>query len=58
MPVILRVQDAHEDALRILRWHPARKLSGMIDCFYGSKEIAEQRDNPIHECGINRISGV
>ena len=42
MPVILHVRDAHEDALRILRWHPARKLGGVIHCFYGSKEIAEQ----------------
>ena len=41
-PVILHVRDAHEDALRILRWHPARKLGGMIHCFYGSKEIAQQ----------------
>ena len=41
-PVILHVRDAHEDALRILKWHPARKLGGVIHCFYGSKEIAEQ----------------
>ena len=41
-PVILHVRDAHEDALRILRWHPARKFGGAIHCFYGSKEIAEQ----------------
>ena len=42
IPVILHVRDAHEDALRILRWHPARKMGGVIHCFYGSKEIAEQ----------------
>ena len=42
LPVILHVRDAHEDALRILRWHPARKMGGVIHCFYGSKEIAEQ----------------
>ena len=42
LPVILHVRDAHEDALRILRLHPARKLGGVIHCFYGSKEIAEQ----------------
>ena len=42
LPVILHVRDAHEEALRILRWHPARKLGGVIHCFYGSKEIAEQ----------------
>ena len=42
LPVILHVRDAHEDALRILRMHPARKLGGVIHCFYGSEEIAEQ----------------
>ena len=42
LPVILHVRDAHEDALRILKWHPARKQGGVIHCFYGSKEIAEQ----------------
>ena len=42
LPVILHVRDAHEDALWILRMHPARKLGGVIHCFYGSKEIAEQ----------------
>ena len=42
LPVILHVRDAHEDALRILRWHPARKLGGVIHCFYGSKAIAKQ----------------
>ena len=42
LPVILHVRNAHEDALRILRWHPARKLGGVVHCFYGSKEIAEQ----------------
>jgi len=41
-PVILHVRDAHEDALRILKLHPARKLGGVIHCFYGSREIAEQ----------------
>ena len=42
LPVILHIRDAHEDALRILKCHPARKLGGVIHCFYGSKEIAEQ----------------
>ena len=42
LPVILHVRDAHEDALRILKWHPARKHGGVIHCFYGSKEIVEQ----------------
>ena len=42
LPVILHVRDAHEDVLRILKWHPARKMGGVIHCFYGSKKIAEQ----------------
>ena len=42
LPVILHVRDAHKDALRILRMHPARKLGGVIHCFYGSKESAQQ----------------
>ena len=42
LPVLLHVRDAHEDALRILRWHPARKLGGVIHYFNGPKEIAEQ----------------
>lgn len=51
-PVILHVRDAHKDALRILRWHPARKLGGVIHCFYGSKEIAEQYLNLGYHIGI------
>ena len=42
LPVILHVRDAHEDALRILKRHPARKLGGVIHCFYGSWEIARR----------------
>ena len=42
LPVILHVRDAHKDALRILKRHPARKLGGVSHCFYGSKEIAQQ----------------
>ena len=41
LPVILHVRDAHDDALRILKWHPARKLGGVIHCFDGSKGIAK-----------------
>ena len=52
LPVILHVRDAHKDALRILRWHPARKLGGVIHCFYGSKEIAEQYLNLGYHIGI------
>ena len=42
LPVILHVRDAHEDALRILRWHPARKLGGAIHCFYADWATAKQ----------------
>lgn len=42
LPVILHVRDAHEDALRILRWHPARNLGGVIHCFNGTRETAEK----------------
>ena len=52
LPVILHVRDAHEDALRLLRMHPARKLGGVIHCFYGSKEIAEQYLNLGYHIGI------
>ena len=41
-PVILHIRDAHEDALRILKHHPARKLGGVVHCFYASKEIAQK----------------
>ena len=41
-PVILHVRDAHAEALRLLRHHPARKLGGVIHCFYGTKELSEQ----------------
>ena len=42
LPVILHVRDAHKQALRILRHHPARKNGGVIHCFTGSWEVAEQ----------------
>lgn len=41
-PVILHVRDAHSHALRVLKHHPARRLGGVIHCFYGNWEIAEQ----------------
>ena len=52
LPVILHVRDAHEDALRILRWHRARKLGGVIHCFYGSWDIARQYLNLGYHVGI------
>lgn len=42
LPVILHVRDAHADALRILRLHPARKLGGVIHCFHDSWDVAKQ----------------
>lgn len=41
-PVILHVRGAHEDALRILKRHPARRLGGVIHCFCGNQDIAGQ----------------
>ena len=40
-PVILHVRDAHADALRILKIHPARRLGGVVHCFTGDREAAE-----------------
>ena len=40
-PVIYHVRDAHSDALRILKRHPARKLGGVIHCFTGTRQDAE-----------------
>lgn len=42
MPVILHVRDAHKDALRILKRHPARRLGGVVHCFNADWEIARQ----------------
>ena len=39
---ILWLDILTDDECRILKWHPARKLGGVIHCFYGSREIAEQ----------------
>ena len=30
LPVILHIRDAHEDALRILKWHPARNVNSGV----------------------------
>ena len=42
LPVVLHVRDAHEDALRILRLHPARKLGGVVHCFNFRGDVAQQ----------------
>lgn len=41
-PVILHIRDAHEDALRILRHHPAARLGGVVHCFYAPWATAKQ----------------
>ena len=41
-PVIYHVRSAHSHALRILKWHPARKLGGVIHCFTGTRQEAER----------------
>lgn len=41
-PVILHVREAHRDALRILKRHPARRLGGVIHCFNADWEVARQ----------------
>ena len=51
-PVILHVRDAHEDALRILRHHPVRKLGGVIHCFYADWNTANQYLNLGYHIGI------
>ena len=52
LPVILHVRDAHEDALRILRHHPARKLGGVVHCYTAGWNIARQYLNLGYHIGI------
>ena len=52
LPVVLHVRNAHADALRILKRHPARKLGGVIHCFNGSKETAGQYVDLGYHLGI------
>lgn len=40
LPVMIHSRDATEDCLRILREHPA--VQGVMHCFNGSREVAEQ----------------
>lgn len=42
LPVILHIRDAHKDALRILKHHPAKKLGGVVHCYTGDWETARQ----------------
>lgn len=41
-PLILHIRDAHDDALRILKAHPARHLGGVVHCFTGDWETAAE----------------
>lgn len=42
LPQILHIRDAHADALRILRRHPARKQGGVVHCFNGDWDTAKE----------------
>ncbi len=42
LPLILHVRMAHRPALRILKWHPARRLGGVIHCFNGDADTAQK----------------
>lgn len=42
LPVILHIREADEDALRILKCHPARKYGGVVHCFDRGWDVAEQ----------------
>ena len=42
LPVILHIRNAHQDALRILRRHPARNLGGVVHCFNGDWKTAQE----------------
>lgn len=52
LPVILHIRDAHKDALRILKRHPARDLGGVVHCFYGNKALAQQYIDLGYHIGI------
>ncbi len=41
-PLILHIRQAHKQALRILRHHPARRLGGVVHCFQGTAAEAAQ----------------
>jgi len=41
LPVVLHIRDAHEDALALLKSHPAREGS-VVHCFTGSPEAARR----------------
>jgi TatD DNase family protein len=40
LPLVLHIRDAHEDALRILKHHPATKNGGVVHCFNGDTRAA------------------
>ena len=42
LPVILHVRNAHKDALRVLRRHPARHLGGVVHCYTGDWQTAKE----------------
>ena len=42
LPLVLHVRDAHKDAIRVLRLFRRRLHGGVVHCFCGTSEIAEQ----------------
>lgn len=42
LPIIVHNRDAHEDTLKILRSEKAQSCGGVLHCFTGSVEMAEQ----------------
>lgn len=53
LPVMIHSRDATEDCLRILREHPA--LQGVMHCFNGSREVAEQVTDMGYYLGIGGV---
>ena len=42
LPLVLHIRQADRDALRILKFHPARKNGGVVHCFNGDWATAQQ----------------
>ena len=52
LPVILHVRNAHGDALRVLKHHPAKSLGGVVHCYTGGWETARQYLHLDYHIGI------
>lgn len=42
LPVVLHIREAHRDALRVLKRHPARSLGGVVHCYTGDWKTAQE----------------